>query len=98
MKTLFIKKDFLSPVDNLPHFVRILIERESVFQKIYKDSNKYKYIQISVMNMANRNITLSVDSKTYEKYSKYCRKNGLIISKKFELMMQQELKKNGDKK
>jgi len=48
--------------------------------------------------MTNKNITLSVDSETYEKYSEYCRKNGLVISKRFEILMQQELKKNGDKK
>lgn len=48
--------------------------------------------------MTNKNITLSVDSETYEKYSEYCKKNGLVISKRFEILMQQELKKNGDKK
>ena len=46
----------------------------------------------------NKNITLSVDSYTYEKYSEYCRKNGLVISKRFEIFMKDELKKNGDKK
>ena len=65
---------------------------------IYKVTNKYKYIQIRGTEMTNKNITLSVDSETYEKYSEYCRKNGLVISKRFEILMQQELKKNGDKK
>ena len=67
-------------------------------ENIYKETNKYKYIQIRGIEMTNKNITLSVDSETYEKYSEYCRKNGLVISKRFEILMQQELKKNGDKK
>ena len=66
--------------------------------KIYKLINNYKYTQIKEIYMTNKNITLSVDSKTYEKYSEFCKKNGLIISKKFEIFMQKELKENGDKK
>jgi len=48
--------------------------------------------------MTNKNVTLSVDSETYENYSEYCKKNGLVISKRFEIFMQKELKENGDKK
>lgn len=44
--------------------------------------------------MSNKNITLSVDSNTYDKYTKFCRKNGLVISKRFEIFMQKELKEN----
>lgn len=47
--------------------------------------------------MSNKNITLSVDSGTYDKYSEYCKKNGLVISKRFELFIQKELKENGIK-
>ena len=47
--------------------------------------------------MRNKNVTLSVDSETYDKYSDYCKKNGLIISKKFEIFIQKELKDNGVK-
>ena len=44
--------------------------------------------------MPNKNITLSVDSETYDKYADYCKKNGLVISKKFEMFIKKELKEN----
>lgn len=44
--------------------------------------------------MPNKNITLSVDLDTYNKYTKFCRKTGLVISKRFEVFMQKELKEN----
>ena len=45
--------------------------------------------------MSNKNVTLSVDSGIYDKYSEYCKENGIVISKKFELFMKKELKQNG---
>lgn len=48
--------------------------------------------------MKNKNVTLSVDSETYDRYSEYCKKNGLVISKRVEIFMQKDLKENGDKK
>lgn len=50
------------------------------------------------MTNKNKNVTLSVDSETYDKYSEYCKNNGLVISKRFEIFIQKELKENGDKK
>lgn len=47
--------------------------------------------------MSNKNITLSVDSDTYDKYSEYCKKNGIVISKRFELFIQKELKEKSVK-
>ena len=44
--------------------------------------------------MPNKNITLSVDSEAYEKYANYCKKNGLVISKRFEIFIKKELKEN----
>ena len=44
--------------------------------------------------MPNKNITLSVDSEAYEKYADYCKKNGLVISKRFEMFIKKELKEN----
>lgn len=38
----------------------------------------------------NKNVTLSVDSETYDKYSEYCKRNGLVISKRFEKFLQRE--------
>jgi len=43
-----------------------------------------------------KRITLFVDSKVYDEYKSYCKSNGLIISKKVELFMRKELKKNRD--
>jgi len=46
--------------------------------------------------MANKRATLSVDAKIYEEYKKYCDDNkGLIISKQFENLMRDKLKKRG---
>jgi len=47
--------------------------------------------------MASKNITLKVDEKLYDAYKKYCKDKGLIISRQFELFVEQELKKNNVK-
>jgi len=38
-------------------------------------------------------VTLSIDEKTYEEYRKHCEENGLILSKKVEMFMKEELEK-----
>ena len=38
-------------------------------------------------------VTLSIDEKTYEDYRKHCEENGLILSKKVEMFMKEELNK-----
>ena len=38
-------------------------------------------------------VTLSIDEETYENYRKYCEENGLILSKKVEIFMKEELQK-----
>lgn len=43
--------------------------------------------------MANKGVTLSVDSEIYEEYKKYCEEKGIILSKQFELFMKEEIKK-----
>ena len=43
--------------------------------------------------MANKRITLSVDSKIYDEYKKYCEEKGIILSKQFEVFMREEIKK-----
>lgn len=40
-----------------------------------------------------RRITLSVDSKIYDRYRDYCGKNGIILSKRVEMFMKGELEK-----
>lgn len=46
------------------------------------------------IKMGKKRVTLFVDSEIYEKYKQYCDKNGLILSKRFEIFMENELKKN----
>jgi len=41
--------------------------------------------------MVQKRISLSVDSKTYDKYIKYCKENGIVVSKKVELFMKKEM-------
>ena len=38
-----------------------------------------------------KRITLSVDSKTYDKYRDYCEEKGIILSKQVELFIKKEL-------
>jgi antitoxin component of RelBE/YafQ-DinJ toxin-antitoxin module len=47
--------------------------------------------------MASKNITLSVDEKVYEKYREFCKKKGLMMSRQFEILMEDQLKKEGTK-
>lgn len=42
--------------------------------------------------MSKKRVTLSVDSNVYNEYKKFCEKRGIILSKQFELFMEQELK------
>ena len=47
-----------------------------------------------------KRITLSVDSKVYEEFKKFCEENDIIISKRVERLMNKELeeKNEGNKK
>lgn len=47
--------------------------------------------------MASKNITLKVDEKLYNAYRKHCKEKGLVMSRQFELFVEQELKKNNVK-
>jgi len=42
--------------------------------------------------MPNKSVTLKVDSKTYDKYREFCKKKGIIVSRQFEIMMEDQLK------
>ena len=48
--------------------------------------------------MDSKNITLRVDSKTYDKYRDFCKKKGLLVSRQVEIMMEEQMKKEGAKK
>ena len=43
--------------------------------------------------MARKNVTLKVDASLYEKFRRYCKEKGLIISRQFEIFMENQLKK-----
>jgi len=45
--------------------------------------------------MESKNITLKVNSEIYDKYREYCKKKGLIVSRQVEIMMEEQLKKEG---
>ena len=46
--------------------------------------------------MGSKNVTLKVDASLYEKFRKYCKRKGLIISRQFEIFIEKELKKVED--
>ena len=43
-------------------------------------------------------VTLSIDSKTYHNYQKFCEEHALMLSKKIELFMKQELEEGKEAK
>ena len=43
----------------------------------------------------SKNITLKVNSKLYDGYREVCKKEGWIVSRQFEKLMEEELKKRG---
>ena len=43
----------------------------------------------------SKNITLKVNSKLYDEYREVCKKDGWIVSRQFEKLMEEELKKMG---
>ena len=44
------------------------------------------------VEMESKNITLRVNSELYDKYREFCKKKGLLISRKVEIMMEEQLK------
>ena len=41
----------------------------------------------------NKKVTLSIDEKTYDEYIKYCKQEGIILSRKVESFMKKELER-----
>ena len=41
--------------------------------------------------MASKNITLKVDSELYDKYREHCRKEGWVVSRQIEKLMELHL-------
>jgi len=46
----------------------------------------------------SKNITLKVNSKLYDQYRQLCKKEGWIVSRQFEKLMEDELEKEGGKR
>ena len=46
--------------------------------------------------MVRKTVALSLDKDIYEKYQKYCEKHSIILSRKVEKFMEEELKKKRD--
>jgi hypothetical protein len=44
-----------------------------------------------VIDMSSKNVTLNVDEALYNKYKAFCKKKGWIISRQFEIMMEEHL-------
>jgi len=44
--------------------------------------------------MDSKNITLRVNSKIYDKYRKFCKKKGLLVSRQVEIMMEEQMKED----
>jgi hypothetical protein len=45
--------------------------------------------------MTTKNITLKVSSELYDKYRELCKKKGWVVSRQFEILMEDTLKKEG---
>jgi len=41
--------------------------------------------------MVSKNVTLSVNAELYDRYKKFCKKKGLLISRQFEIMMEEQM-------
>jgi antitoxin component of RelBE/YafQ-DinJ toxin-antitoxin module len=42
--------------------------------------------------MSTKNITLKVNSELYDEYRKLCKEKGLIVSRQFEIFMEDKLR------
>jgi len=43
--------------------------------------------------MEAKNVTLRVSSELYKNYRKYCKNKGLLVSRQFEIMMEEQMKR-----
>ena len=45
----------------------------------------------NVIIMPSKNVTLNVDKELYDKYREFCKKKGWIVSRQFEIMMEEQM-------
>jgi len=43
--------------------------------------------------MPGKSVTLKVDSAAHDAYRKFCKKKGLIVSRQFEIMMEEQMER-----
>lgn len=43
--------------------------------------------------MGQKNVTLSLDEDTYEKYKDFCKKNAVALSRSIEVFMEEKVKR-----
>ena len=43
--------------------------------------------------MVQKNVTLSLDEDTYEKYREFCKKNAVALSRSIEVFMEDKIKR-----
>lgn len=48
--------------------------------------------------MVHKRVTLSIDSKTYDEFQKYCQENAIMLSKKIELWIKDFMEEKKDRK
>jgi len=46
--------------------------------------------------LTKKKVTLSMDDSVYDSYRDYCEENAILLSKKIELFMKQELENNSE--
>ena len=46
-------------------------------------------------DIEKKNVTLHLNSKLYNEYSEYCKKEGVVLSRQIEKFIEKELNKNG---
>ncbi|MDG6224097.1 MAG: hypothetical protein QCI82_01125 [Candidatus Thermoplasmatota archaeon] len=44
--------------------------------------------------MPSKNVTLRFDENLYNKYRDYCKRKGWLISRQFEIMMEEQMKED----
>jgi len=44
------------------------------------------------IKMPSKNVTLKIDSKVYDEHRKFCKEEGIIVSKQIEKFIKEELK------
>lgn len=62
-------------------------------RKIYIVAQLYTFVFIWGLIMGQKNVTLSLDEDTYEKYKEFCRKNAVALSRSIEVFMEEKSKK-----